>query len=742
MQRSLARTQATARFLLLLAALPAAAQQPEKGPATIDAEQIEGIADVEVTARGKVEFQRDDITIFSDYLKFNQELGRIEADGGVRLERGNDRFFGPRLRYNTSDDTGTFEQPNFLLRGEQDGRGSAQRLDFLGRSRYKMQGGTFTTCTPDRNDWRVEARELELDYEASEGKVRDGRIKMFDTTILPIPYGWFPLESQRKSGFLHPYYTQSTRRGFEVGLPYYWNIAPEKDLTLTEVFMTKRGEQTKADYRYIDPRYSGNLHMEYLPHDRELNTSRSGFSLQHSQQIAPGLLGRVDLNRVSDDRYFVDLASQVRTISLGNLQRDAYLQYGGAAFGQGYSLQGRLQSFQTLQDPLNPIVTPYHRQPQVNFGTARNNIGGFADLSVPAEYVHFTHPTLVEGSRFSLNPTVSMPLLAPGYFVTPKFGVHYTSYVLNNNVPLGQGTTPTVTLPWLSVDSGLVFDRNAKWFGQDLTQTFEPRVYYLYAPTRNQTNNPLFDTGLADFNYTQIFSENRFAGNDRFGDANQLTVAATSRFLSPGGQEMLRGTLAQRFYFKNEEVGLTPTTPLRTFHSSDVLASVGGRFAQGWTFDTSIQQNNRENRTERFTASMRYAPEIAKVVSASYRYNRDILRQVDLSGQWPVQPHWYAIGRFNYSMFDKRLLEGLGGLEYNAGCWVFRAVFDRIQAAAGVVSTAMYFQIEFNGFGGLGSDDTVNFLKRSVPGYAVTNPADRMLMPPSMRQRLPFEQVF
>ena len=732
------------RFLPLLVALVAgsAAAQQERGPATIDAEHIEGVADLEVTARGKVEFQRDDITVFSEYLKFNQELGRVEADGGVRLERGVDRFFGPRLRYDTTNDTGVFDEPNFLLRGEQDARGSARRMDFLGRGRYRILDGTFTTCAPGREDWRVEARELELDYDASEGRIRQGRIKMFDTTVLAVPYGWFPLESQRKSGFLRPYYTQSTRRGLELGLPYYWNIAPEKDLTVTEAFMTKRGSQTKADYRYIDPSYYGNLHMEYVPHDRELNTSRSGFSFQHSQQFSPGLLGRVDLNRVSDDQYFVDFASQVRTVSIGNLPRDAYLQYSGAALGQGYGLQVRAQSFQTLQDPTAPVVSPYHRLPQVNFSTARNNIGGFADLSLPAEYVHFTHPTLVEGSRFALNPTLQVPFLAPGYFLTPKFGWHYVSYVLNNNLSPGQGTTPTVSVPWFSLDGGLVFDRNANWFGQALTQTLEPRLYYLYAPNRQQSGNPLFDTGLADFNYAQIFSENRFAGNDRFGDANQLTLAATSRLLGPSGQELLRGTLAQRYYFKNEEVGLTPDAALRSFHSSDVLASIGGRFAQGWTFDTSIQQNNRDNRTERFTASLRYSPEIAKVLSASYRFNRDILRQLDLSGQWPVQTGWYAIGRFNYSLFDKRLLEGLAGLEYNGGCWVFRAVFDRIQATTGIVSTAMFFQIEFNGFGGLGSDDTVNFLKRSVPGYSVTNPSDRQLMPPSARARLPFEQVF
>jgi LPS-assembly protein len=295
------------------------------------------------------------------------------------------------------------------------------------------------------------------------------------------------------------------------------------------------------------------------------------------------------------------------------------------------------------------------------------------------------------------------------------------------------------------VDSGLIFERGMRLFGEDVTQTLEPRMYYVYAPFRAQDRLPLFDTTLADFNYAQLFTENRFSGGDRFGDANQLTVAATSRILGAGGQELFRATLGQRYYFKDERVGLTPASTLRTRNQSDLLMSIGGRLAQSWTFDNTVQYNAQNARIERAGAAVRYSPEIAKVINASYRYNRDPaqpLRQVDLSGQWPVQDGWYAVGRVNYSFLDKRLLEGLAGLEYNAGCWVFRGVFQRIQAATQTTSTAMFFQIEFNGLGQIGSDDTVDFLKRNIPGYARTNPNEPLLVPPSLRSRLPFEQVF
>lgn len=711
------------------------------GPTTIEALSIEGVSEFEVTARGQVELKRDELSIYSDSLRYNREFGRVEADGGVRIERAGDRFFGPRLRFDLNSDTGVFEEPSFIMRRAQTARGSAERLEFLGKDRLRLVGGSFTTCEPGREDWRFEARELDLDYETEEGRVRDGRLKFFDTTLLAIPFGSFPLERRRKSGVLTPHYSQNTRRGLEVGVPFYWNIAPEQDLLLTPVYMSKRGAQLKTQYRYLDRSYSGDLHWEYLPEDKVLGARRSGLALRHEHQLAPDWIGRLDFNKVSDDRYFVDLGTQMRQITTGNLLREAFTQYNGSFGDTSYALQARVQSFQSLQDPLAPTVSPYHRVPQLNAGLLRQNFGGQLDVAVPAEYVRFTHHSLVEGTRFSLNPSLALPFTAPGYFVVPKLGLHHTDYRLSRTAP-GQPDRLGVSVPWGSVDAGLIFERNARWFGEALTQTLEPRLYYVYAPYRAQDPVPLFDTGLADFNYAQLFSENRFVGGDRFGDADHLTVAATSRLLGPGGEEVLRATVGQRFYLKSERVGLSSGAPLRGSGQSDMLASVGGRLAQGWSFDGTVQYNLRESRTERYSASVRYAPEIAKLVSASYRFNRDALRQIDVAGQWPISPGWYAVGRYNYSLLERRLLEGIAGLEYNAGCWVFRTVFQRLQAAAQTTSTALMFQLEFNGFGGIQSGDVTDFLKRHVPGYASTNPGSGNLVPPSMRPRLPFEQVF
>ena len=709
---------------------------------TVEADVIEGVGDLEVTARGSAEITRDDISIFGETLRYNRELGRAQGDGGVRLRRGSDRFFGPRLYYSTLDDTGVFEKPEYLLQGDRTARGTAERLEFRGRSRYYLTNATYTTCQPGHEDWYLEAKELDLDFEQEDGEAWSPRLRFFDTTILASPWATFPLSDRRRSGILTPYYAQTSSRGLEFGFPYYWNIAPEYDATFTPVYMAKRGAQLKTQGRYLSRKFAGEARFEYLPEDKEFGESREGLSWQHTHNFPRNTTLMIDYNRVSDDRYFVDLATQVRQLSVGNLPQDAHLTHSGSFGKAPYSAQARVQGFQTLQDPLAPIVPPYHRVPQLNFGVGYNDLAGALDTGLTAEYVRFTHPTLVEGARSSLSPTLAVPLLAPGWFVTPKAGLRYVTYGLTRTAAPGAPQAPTASIPWASLDSGLVFERDSGLFGAGSTQTLEPRLFYVYVPFRNQDAIPIFDTALADFNYAQLFTENRFVGGDRFGDANQATLALTSRFLRNDGQEALRATIAQRYYFEPERVGLTPTSPLRSTTDSDILASLGGRIGKAWTFDATTQYNRHQQRPEKHSISGRYAPEPGKVLNASYRYNREALKQIDISGQWPIAAGWYGVGRYNYSILDKTLLEGLAGFEYNAGCWAFRAVALRVQAAANIVTTAFVFQIEFNGVGSIGTSEASDMLKRQVPGYSVSNPADSRLTPPSAQPRLPYEQTF
>jgi len=756
MQYRSARTQAMratrigALIVSLCASAAASAQQPEPaaqtptGPTSIDADSIEAVSEIEVTARGNVVLRNDDTTVRTDSLKFNREFGLVEADGHVDMRRGNDRFTGERLRYNTEDSTGEIGHPTYLIQRQRIARGTAERIEFLGKDRFKLDKTTFTTCAPGNDDWQLEVRELELDYEAEEARAKSPKIRLLDTTIAALPFATLPLENRRKSGFLAPHYAQSTLRGVEFSVPYYWNIAPEQDATLTPVYMRKRGEQLKTQYRYLGRSFAGDWRFDYTPNDRELETDRYNVSILHKSQFTPNLSGQLNWNRVSDYRYFTDFSTQVQQVTVGTVSREGFLNYFGSAAGWSYNATTRVQTFQFLQDPANPQDPPYHRVPQLSVSASRNDLGGFADLFVPTEYVQFTHPTFVKGTRFTADPTLAVPVLAPGWYLTPKLGVHYGSYDLSRTAPT-QPARQSISVPWGSLDAGLAFDRNADWFGARVTQTFEPRIFYVYAPYRDQDQIPVFDTGLNDFNYAQIFTENRFSGRDRFGDANEVTLAATSRVLLADGQESFRATLGQRIYFKDEQVGLTPTSSLRTNRASDILGSVGGRIARNWTFDATIQYNNRDRQSERYGTTLRYSPEIAKVINIGSRYNRTVnprVHQVEVSGQWPFVTGWYAVGRVNYSLLDGRLLEGLWGVEYNGGCWVFRGVVQRIQALTDITSTALYVQLEFNGLGQIGMADAAKLLKRGVPGYSVTNPSDQALVPPSLQPQPMTEQLY
>jgi LPS-assembly protein len=699
----------------------------ERLPVFLYGDRIDGIANKESTVEGNAELHGSGVLIRADSLKYFSESEDVDARGNVRLERDGSVVTGPALRYRVNDATGVFEKPDYSLvpvakpgRQPVTGRGNAEAIEFLGERKYKVKDGFFTTCKPGDDDWLIKAGEIDLDFTREVGTARDGKLVFKGVTLITAPNFDFSLNNQRKSGLLPPSIGTTGKSGPEFTAPYYVNLAPNYDLTLTPRYMEKRGLQIGEQFRYLEPHFNGEFRAEVLPNDFATHETRSAFSLVHVFNLDGQLSGGLNLNKVSDDNYYRDLASRINITSQVTLPRDAHLSYGGAWWGTGgYSATARVLRYQVLQDPLSPIPTPYARTPQLTFSALRLDAGGF-DFASSAEFVDFSHPTQIIGNRTTIYPTLSLPLVAPSAFFTPKFGVHATHYSLERIDP---GTPNTVerSLPIFSLDSGLVFEREAKLYEQALTQTLEPRAYYLHIPFRDQNRIPLFDTGIADFNYAQIFSENNFAGGDRINDANQLTLALTSRMLLPStGQEVLRGTVGQRYYFKDQQVTLNPTDVPRTYRNSDWLAALSGRVARHWTVETATEYNPRDNRTERLTFSTRYQPEPLKTFNFSYRYLRDQITQVDISGQWPLAGGWFGVARFNYSLPDRRIVESIGGLEYRADCWVSRVALQRFALTLGTSTTTFFLQLELNGFSRLGSNP-LETLKRNVPGYQRLN---------------------
>jgi LPS-assembly protein len=703
-------------------------------PTYVTADRVEGVADREVTAEGKAELRKGDVTIGADRLKFLSATEDVEAVGNVRIQRLGDVIRGPSLKYHLPDATGVFEKPDYSLAprvrpGDKRenvtpvaGRGAASELVFEGEDHYRLTDATFTTCKPGIDDWYAKVGKLDLDFTRDVGTATGSTIYLFDTPIAYLPWMTFSLDNQRKSGFLPPSVGSTGKGGAEVSVPYYFNLAPNRDFTLGTRYMEKRGLQWNGQFRFLEPTTNGELRFEDLPVDHVTGKKRSAFTL--NQGYSNGrVIGGLNVNKVSDDAYFRDLASRINLTSQTNLVREGFLGYSNSWWGDGsYSIVGRVQRFQTLQDPSNIVLTPYARTPQVTLSAVRQDYHG-VDVNFTSEYVDFSHPTQVIGRRVTMYPSLSLPLVTAGSFLTPKIGVHSTRYQLDHVVG-GALTDPTRVVPITSLDGGLIFERQAEVGGRSFVQTLEPRAFYLKVPFRDQSQIPLFDTANADFNYAQIFSENSFAGGDRIADANQLTLAVTSRLLGrQSGQEAVRATVGQRYYLADQKVTLDSTSTPRTYKTSDWLAAISGRISSYWTAETAVQYNPREQREERFTASARYQPELFKTLNMSYRYLRNQVQQIDVSAQWPLgNSGWYGIGRYNYSLRDRRVVEGLGGFEYNGDCWVARIVVQRFAVATSQATNALFIQLELNGFSRLGSNP-LETLKRNIPGYSRLNQA-------------------
>lgn len=737
-----------------------------RGPASTDdnatyiaADHITGLNDVEVVASGNADLRKLNKRLTADRITYWEAESEVEAAGNVRLTQDQDLMEGPYLRMKTEEQTGYFDQPSYRIKREpklkkelqtvfdtavypgekpvvpvlpgSTGSGTAARIDFEGQDRFRFTDATYSTCEPAAGadpDWQARASSFELDYNDEAGVGRNTAVYFKGVPILYSPWLGFSLNNRRRSGLLAPSFGSTTLSGNHYAQPVYWNIAPNRDATITPRFMTKRGTMLGGEFRYLDTDYNGTFFGQYLPGDKLTGTNRHSVSLAHTQNLGHGFAGNLAYNAVSDYRFFSDLSNSIIGGTQTNLLKQGVLTYGAG----WWSAQLMAQAYQTLQDPvLDPLKLnePYRRLPQATLTASRSDLPFGSVFGFNSEFVAFRHPTRIEADRFTVYPQVSLPIVTSATYVTPKIGFHSTRYGLSRQ-GAGVPDKHARDIPIFSIDSGIAFERSTEWFGRGFTQTLEPRLHYLYVPYRDQSAIPVFDTGLADFNFATIFAENRYGGGDRIGDANQLTGMAVSRLLDPDtGAELIRGAIGQRTYFSAQRVGLpatltTPAETLRTERSTDLLASLSGRVAPNTYADAGMQYNPRLSRTERLSLSARYQPDVGRVLNAGYRYNRNTLGQIDISAQWPLWQRWNGVARVNYSTKDKRLIENLAGLEYDAGCWAVRAVVQQFATIAGPANRSFMLQLELKGLANIGVGDSVTgLLKRNIPGYGVISPA-------------------
>lgn len=686
-------------------------------PTTLEADRMTGRPDREVILENNVEIIRGDTVLNADRASYNIVDDEVEASGNIRIKQLGDHYTGDELRIKMDTGQGYVANPTYRL-DVNNAQGRAERIDFESQNRATVTDGTYSTCEGPDPDWYLQSSKLSLDKDRDIGSASRAIVYFKGVPILGTPYMSFPLSDARKSGVLPPTIGTTSKGGLEITLPYYFNIAPNRDLTLYPKIITRRGLQLGAQGRYLGETYSGETRVEGLIRDRVTDTERYAISSTHTQMLTPRLMFSSNLNHASDDDYPNDFPGTRTAASQRLLPRDLALSYSGSF----WNASARASNFQVLQDPLSPIERPYDRLPQLAFQAGRQNAKGF-DWSLGSEYTNFYHPAMVRGTRFVVNPRASYPIIAPGYFLTPSVSMHATSYNLEN-VGTGAPASLNRVLPTFSVDSGLIFERDTSFLGNPATQTLEPRLFYVYTPYRDQRLFPNFDTAPTDFNFAQVFSENRFGGHDRISDANQLTAALISRYMDSSGVERLRFAVAQRFNFEQPRVALSTFGEVSR---SDLLASVSGQLTATLSSEANMQYSQSLGRLVRANYGMRWQPKAKHVLNLAYRQDTreelarvDRLRQFEISGQWPITNRWYGVSRINYSIRDKRVAESLAGLEYKADCWVFRAVAQRVPTATGVAASSIFLQLELNGLSKLGSNP-IEALRRNVPGYQVIN---------------------
>lgn len=697
-----------------------------RGAVFLRADRVLGNADKLVEAAGDVELRTRQETVLADWLQFNVPNDEVWAKGNVTLRSGRDWISGPEAKFQLSREIGFFEEPRFFISANES-RGEAKEIRFTGPQTYEASRVEYTTCVAPNNDWYLRADEIEVDKLRKVGTAHSASVHFLGAPVLYTPWLEFPLSNERKSGFLTPTIGSTQVRGFEVAAPYYFNLAPNYDLTLTPRLMTRRGLLVGAEGRYLFAPAAGEVLGEVVPYDRVAEETRWAIAWKHNQSFAPWLTGYVNFNRVSDSTYLTDFADRVAVTSQRTLPGEAGLN---ASYGP-WSMLVRTLSFQTLQDP-NPaaaVTPPYNMLPQVKAALADTDWLGLT-WNGTAEYARFAQSALIPtGDRASLYPSVRWSAQGNAWFVTAHAGVVGWQYNLDEPTPGVPSSRADVVVPVTSVDGGLTFERDVKLFDRDFVQTLEPRAMYTYIPYRNQNQLPVFDTVQDDFNFTQLFSENRFIGGDRVGDTSQIALAVTSRLLDPAtGAERLRFAVGQRFYFEDQRVYLPGTTPQKS-GSSDFLAGAEGRLSDAWSLIGLMQYDFGTSQFERFNLGTRYNPAPGRVVSLVYRYSRELvdqvggqsqLKQTYLSGQWPLSANWTFVGAWNYSFPDRKTLEAVVGLEYNGGCWALRVVGQQLTTTTETRTNAIFVQLELDGLARVGTSP-LELLHRTVPGYLRSN---------------------
>jgi LPS-assembly protein len=745
----------------------------------IDSDDAEFDADRNAVVSGRVILRQDARTVAADSVNYNERSGRVAVKGSVDFEDPKLRVRSDTGSYDTSG-AANFDKANFQLM-DRNGRGFAKDIDVSPDGKVTLAQVRYTSCPVGNEDWMLQASSLNIDSKAQEGVARNVTMRFKDVPIFYTPYISFPVGDERKSGVLFPSFGHSGSNGFELEVPYYFNLAPNYDLTLTPGLLTSRGVELAGQFRYLSSNSHGQIDTTFLPDDSQSHGNRSYLHFTDITDFKRGMRFDADIANVSDHNYFEDFAVGSDQTSVTFLERRADLLY----YDDVWRIRGELQNFQTIDITVPSDERPYSRVPRIQANALWPILNSQFEFALDSEAVNFVREIGPTGARLNVAPELRWSSRGPGYFFEPAVGYDFTQYDLKNAAALGIGTpsTPSRALPYARLDAGLVFERDAGSQGQR-TQTLEPRVVYSYVPYRNQDSLPIFDTGLPDLNLTELFRTNRYVGEDRIGDANQVALALTTRlFDHVSGAQYLSATLGQIRYFSIPRVGLPvdaaetgqalitipgvnplalpgtalmnsrgqilsvfpgqyvsglPYQPiaaargqvLQAFPASDLVAEVALTAYKHISFNFDYLYNPYTSQTDKSEVSVQYRPDATRVVNLGYRFQQNaltqapILKQWDGSFAWPIADHWNTVGRWVYSLQDHQTIEQVAGFEYKSCCWKVQVVQRRyVRSINGTpgLDTSIALQLELTGLSSVGKAANT-FLEREIRGYSTRDP--------------------
>ena len=693
--------------------VPAEPDYPDQAddiPIEFTADQAEVTAEGISTFNGSVIVRQGYRELEAGEVRYDESTGKVQVTGRATYREPAFEVSARDGDYDAKTGEAKFFDAEYVV-PSRPARGDARKLIASSDGVVTLKDIKYTTCMDEDPEWQLHAEKLDLDLRESRGVARKVKLDFKGVRLMYFPYLSFPLSDDRKSGFLLPEFRNSDSSGTEIQIPYYLNLRPDMDATLTGRWMSARGLQMLSEYRYLTERSFGQVNFEYLPNDRRYGQDRYFSHWNHLTRFGDGWRASVDVQDASDSEYLEDLGSSISDTSQTHLLRNAQVSY----LGDVWEFVARAQNYQTIDSAILDQDKPAQKLPQLLLSA--NWTGGPFGLSygLTSELVNFDQQDGPDGIRLAVEPGLSLPVEGPGYFLIPGLAWHLTEYDLRDDE--GTNDQPSVEAPIASIDAGLLFERETD--SGKYVQTLQPRMLYAYIPYRNQEDVPVFDSALPDFNYVELFRRNRFVGGDRIGDTNQLSVGVTTRLLAAEtGREFLRATLGQALYFDDRRVTI-PGETQNNENESDMVAELGLDIFRNWNANLGYQWDLDNSKTQLAEVLLQYRPASNKVVNASYRYRPGILEQASMSAGWPLTNRWSLVGVIDYSLRDQTTLERMIGVQYESCCWAVRVASSRqVSSRDGSKDTAIMLQLDFKGLAGLGSNARNRF-EHDILGYSV-----------------------